>query len=303
MAWYEQPYKKGKPAPVPGFPRPLYPPDAAPGHTPSVNGPDVEAYKRVVSRAGRWPWQEFDEAYSNNFAHGSSGNVGETGVAGVQRQQGTKASGWIGKATFNDLRAIIIPDGLPHAGERAMDVTAQNLVAEAWTMFAGQPTPPPATTAIRERALEGAIRHIGEHESPAGSNSTSFGRWYGVNFQPWCAIFVTYCFEIEAGGSGSFDRGSNYAYCPYVVGDARNKRNGLSVSGSPIPGDLVVFDWNRDGTYDHIGIFEKWITKGESFSAVEGNTSNASYSNGGTVMRTTRYPARQGTTFVRVAES
>ena len=36
--------------------------------------PDVVAYKRTVSRAGRWPWQPFDDSYSNAFAHGTSGD-------------------------------------------------------------------------------------------------------------------------------------------------------------------------------------------------------------------------------------
>src|SRR5215831_16740554 len=122
---------------VAGFPRPLYPPDAAAhGKTPSVNGPDVEAYKRTVSRAGRWPWQTFDRAYSNGFAHGTSGNVGKTGVAGVQRQQDLDDTGWIGEKTFNTLRSIRVPTG-PHAGEMAMDAKAASLIDEAWEMFGG----------------------------------------------------------------------------------------------------------------------------------------------------------------------
>ena len=121
---------------VRGFPRPLYPADAAPhGKTPSEDGPDVEAYKRTVSRAGRWPWQPFDDTYSNGFAHGTSGNVIDSGIAGVQRQQGIQATGWVGEVTFNTLRSIRIPEGLPHAGEMAMDATAARLVDQAYERF------------------------------------------------------------------------------------------------------------------------------------------------------------------------
>jgi len=305
--WWEVPYKRGKPVPVPGFPRSVYPPDAAAkGRTPSSNGPDIEAYKRTVSRAGRWPWQTFDEAFSNGFSHGTSSNVGESGVAGFQRQQDIESTGWIGEATFDELRSIKVPAGKPHAGEMAMDVTAQNLIAEAWTMFGGKPTPPPIPEkTVRERALLGALTWIGYKENPARSNNTKFGQWYGVNFQPWCAIFCTFCFEIEAGGSPSFVRGTHYAFVPYIVSDARNRRNGLSVvsSGQVMPGDLVCYDWGRDGTYDHVGFFEAWVPGSTSqFFAVEGNTGASNNSNGGEVMRRTRSVGGQDSVFVRVNE-
>jgi N-acetylmuramoyl-L-alanine amidase len=148
--WWEAPYKGGPLVPVPGFPRPLYPPDAvSKGKTPSVNGPDVEAYKRTCWRAGRWqgPASNFDRAFSNAFSHGKSGNVGESGIAGVQRQQGIDPTGWVGQATFNTLRSIRVPTG-PHAGEMAMDENAANLIAQAWQLYGGnEPSPePPAPT-------------------------------------------------------------------------------------------------------------------------------------------------------------
>src|SRR4029077_6445107 len=200
--WWTVPYKTGPKVAVPGFPRPLYPPDSAKGKTPSVNGPDVEAYKRTVWRAGRWPGpaSNFDRAFSNGFSHGKSGNVVDSGIAGVQRQQKIDATGWIGQQTFNTLASIRVPTG-PHEGEMAMDANAQTLIAQAWQMFGGKEPVPPApgpTKSTRERALAACITHLGEKESPAGSNNTPFGQWYGVQSQPWCAIFQTYCWEVEA---------------------------------------------------------------------------------------------------------
>src|SRR5215471_8689587 len=123
---------------VKGFPRCVYPPDA-PDKPASEDGPDILAYKRTVSRAGRWQWGNFDDSYSNGFAHGKGGNVSQTGVAGVQRQQGIQATGNIGQQTFNTLRSIVIPEGLAHAGEFAMDATAINLINEAYEMFSAPP--------------------------------------------------------------------------------------------------------------------------------------------------------------------
>jgi hypothetical protein len=122
---------------LPGFPRPLYSPDAAEqGKTPSGNGADVIGYKRIVARLGRWEWNPdgWDDSYSNAFAHGGSNrDVGDSGIAGVQRQANiAPANGWIEQKTFNLLRSAKIPDGLPHAGEHAMDAVARMLLVDAW---------------------------------------------------------------------------------------------------------------------------------------------------------------------------
>jgi hypothetical protein len=119
--------------------RPLYSPDAAEqGKKPSVDGPDCEAIKIGIARGGRWPWQEFDQAYSNGFAHGKSGNVGESGVAGFQRQQSINDTGWYGSQTHNALQYALIPDELPHGGEHLLDDRARQLLRDAWERFGGE---------------------------------------------------------------------------------------------------------------------------------------------------------------------
>jgi hypothetical protein len=301
-AWWEEPYKGGPMAmPASMFPRPLYPPDsAAKGRVPSVDGPDVIAYKRTIWRAGRWPGPAsgFDDTFSNGFSHGRGGNVSETGVAGFQRQMKLDPTGFVGEKTYKALASARVPEG-PHEGEMCMDANACNLIALAFEQFAGAPAPEQPAELAREARLEEAIRHLGYVES--GNNDTKFGEWYGMNYQPWCAMFVTYCDQLGGRPTKSLVRASRYSYCPYVVSDARAGRYGLSVTTTPQPGDLVVYDWAYDGTYDHIGVFEKWAG-GSSFQAVEGNTSPSDYSNGGQVMRVTRSTAKQATTFVRVAE-
>ena len=295
--WYERAYKGGPMVELPGFPRPLYPPDAnRHGKRPSADGPDVIAYKRTVSRAGRWPWQAFDDAFSNGFAHGTSGNVGNTGLAGVQRQQDLDDTGWLGKNTFNTLRSIRCPKG-PHEGEMAMDGYSVELLVQAWDMFGGHEPTGPSGGTLRQAALDKAISQIGVKEQPADSNHVKYCDWYGM-VGPWCAIFATWCYET-CGDADAFVKGSRYAYVPYLVGDARAGRYGLAVTDDPLPGDLVCYDWAFDGEYDHVGLFEKWISGG-NFYAVEGNTSTSNDSNGGQVMRRSRNRAAQATTFIRV---
>jgi hypothetical protein len=221
----------------------------------------------------------------------------DTGLAGVQRQQHIDDTGWLGTKTFNTLRSIRVPEGKSHAGEMCMDAFAVELINAAWDLFGGH-EPDEQGDTLRINALNKAKTQIGYAEG--GDNANKYGSWYGMNYQPWCAIFCTWCFEM-AGDSPSFVKGSRYAYVPYVVGDAREKRNGLKVTGDPIPGDLVCFDWNG-GEFDHIGIFEKWIPGAMTFYSIEGNTSTSSNSNGGQVMRRTRNATQQDTVFVRVTE-
>jgi hypothetical protein len=296
--WWEQGYPGGPMVAVRGFPRPLYPPDAM-NHPTPTDGSDVEAYKRAVSRAGRWLWQPFDQAYSNGFAHGKGGNVVDTGIAGVQRQGGVQATGNVGEPTFNLLRSIIIPAGLPHAGEHAMDARAVELINAAYDRFKGSEPPPPAKTSSAQERLRMATTQIGVHESPANSNQTKYTSWYGM-VGPWCAMFVSWCDCLGDNPSGRFAKGSRYAYVPYIVSDARLGTNGLAVTSSPRPGDLVCYDWGRDGEHDHVGIFESGSSS--SFQAVEGNTSTTDQSNGGQVMRRQRSSSDAALVFVRVAE-
>lgn len=300
--WWQQPYP-GKPmVAVLGFPRPLYPPDASQPH--SVDGSDIVAYKRTISRAGRWPWQTFDQDFSNPFSHGKAGGqVKDSGVEGIQRQQKMQANGYVDIATFNLMRSIVIPAGLPNAGQMAMDAYSVELVNAAWNRFKGKEPPPPNKTNSAQARLTNSITQIGIKESPANSNQQKYGAWYGMNGQPWCAMFVTWCDQTSPKPSKSLVKGSKYAYVPYIVSDAQLGINRLSITSNPLPGDLVCYDWNRDGIYDHVGLFEKWTGGTSSFTAIEGNTSGSDNSNGGQVMRQNR-GTNQGyrATFVRIAE-
>jgi len=141
---------------------------------------------------------------------------------------------------------------------------------------------------VGDAALAEAYKYIGMSEQPPGSNKVMFSEWYGMT-GPWCAMFVTYCFV--ASKSKSFIKGSKYAYCPYVLADAKAGRNGLRVvpKSDVRSGDIVLFDWNKDGTSDHIGIVDKPpVKKNVRFSTIEGNTSGTNPSDGGMVAKMSR---------------
>ena len=140
---------------------------------------------------------------------------------------------------------------------------------------------------IGEKALDVAIRFKGVSEQPPGSNKVMFSNWYGIT-GPWCAMFVSYCF-VQA-KSKAFVKGERYAYCPYVLEDAKYNRNNLRLipSYQAVAGDIVLYDWNNDGVADHIGIVQVAPMKAKTFVAIEGNTSGTNPSDGGMVAVMTR---------------
>jgi hypothetical protein len=146
-------------------------------------------------------------------------------------------------------------------------------------------------SALGRKALAEAIKHLGVVERPV--NRTRFGRWFGVDGVPWCNIFVSYCFEVGANytlcsgfnGAGVYPKG-----CAYVpTTEAWLRATGMwRGRGTPGPGEIAIFNWDSGGVPEHIGIVEKSLGGGK-FQTIEGNTSPANNSNGGTVMRRLRY--------------
>jgi hypothetical protein len=117
------------------------------------------------------------------------------------------------------------------------------------------------------------------HESPPGSNRTPFGRWFGVDGVPWCAIFASYCYSEGAGvvlchgwhGAGVYPRGVTYV--PTLEAWLRTTDRWLEKTEPPWRGDLVVFDWDG-GAPDHVGFVERRLGRGR-LATVEGNTGGA----------------------------
>jgi peptidoglycan hydrolase-like protein with peptidoglycan-binding domain len=137
----------------------------------------------------------------------------------------------------------------------------------------------------RQTILTVATSQNGTKEDPANSNRTKYGAWYGINGQPWCAIFVSWVYNQAGHPLGTIDSPKGYHYCPSAFNfwKAHN-----CLTASPQPGDIVLFDWNGDGSADHTGIFVKWISAGKTFQTWEGNTAVGNDSDGGQVMMRTR---------------
>lgn len=141
--------------------------------------------------------------------------------------------------------------------------------------------------AIGKRAVKIAQADVGIKESPPGSNSQKFGKFWGEDGVAWCGLAVGAWWKL-AGFRVPKELALKIDYIPEMVRLATNNEYGLKlVSKAEVrPGDALAYDFPRaDGTADHTGLFKEWIDKeaGE-FYAIEGNTGTTNQSNGGEVM-------------------
>ena len=112
-------------------------------------------------------------------------------------------------------------------------------------------------------------------------NFTKYGEWYGLNGQPWCDMFVSWCAE-QAGEGAAVGK---FAYVPAHVAFFQKRGQWHPKSGyTPSSGDIIVFR-----NESHIGFVEK-VNDIYVFT-IEGNTSDSSAleANGGGVFRK-KYP-------------
>ena len=105
-----------------------------------------------------------------------------------------------------------------------------------------------------------------------GNNDTMYGKWYGLNNQPWCAMFVSWCFS-EAGQSKLVAASTKKGFASCDAGLKWFVKNNKTVPiGQAKEGDIVFFQFDADAQPDHVGIVVKNDGK-RYLTCVEGNTS------------------------------
>ena len=125
-----------------------------------------------------------------------------------------------------------------------------------------------------EKVLAVAKRYVREKYTEGPNNNTSFGKWYGMNYQPWCAMFVSGCFN-EAGLVNLVAASSKKGFASCDAGAqwfAKNKR--VVPIGQAQPGDIVFFNFDKNPTdTEHVGIVLRNNTRTKTLITIEGNTS------------------------------
>ena len=129
-----------------------------------------------------------------------------------------------------------------------------------------------------------ATAEIGTKENPAGSNKVKYNTWYygravSGKAYPRCMVFVQWVFD-RAGIAVPIKTAS----CGTLLNAAKSK--GQAVKGGYRPGDVVIYDFDGNGSTDHCGIVE--AVNDKLITAIEGNTGSTNNADGGQVQRRTR---------------
>lgn len=103
-----------------------------------------------------------------------------------------------------------------------------------------------------------ARKHLGE-------DGTKTHKWYGMG-GAWCCMFVTKCF-YETDKSLWFGKQS---YCPNAIKLCRANLAEIPLYLA-MAGDVIFFDWQPNGTPDHIGFVKNKIST-STIATLEGNT-------------------------------
>lgn len=99
-----------------------------------------------------------------------------------------------------------------------------------------------------------------------------YWRWYGLSSRTeWCAIFVSWC----ADQCGYIDAGviPKFAWVPDAVSWFQARGQWQPGGYTPMPGDIIFFDWESDGGANHVGIVE--YCENSVVHTVEGNSGDA----------------------------
>ncbi len=207
-----------------------------------MSGDDVRQLQRELAEAG------FDPGPID----GKFGPQTEAAVRAYQRARGLDVDGVVGPQTRGALRQ---EDDFTPAPRPPVSL---------------DPTPrPPVVSGSeaeqRQRILELAQGEVGTLETgDNGGDVLKYPNYFGRGREKYCADFVSWVFS-QAG-------------IPLDQYNCESLKNHLIQNGqwkgrsNPQPGDLVLFDFNGDGTADHVGIV-KSVNADGTITTIEGNTS------------------------------
>lgn len=122
-------------------------------------------------------------------------------------------------------------------------------------------------------------------ENAGSSNYTKYGKWYGLNPDLWCAMFLCWVFNKAYGGN----IGKKLLCGKFSAACETLRQNFLSNSqyhtSNPKIGDVIFFKGTRHSGANHIGLVTN-VTNNTVYT-VEGNTSGGStvVDNGGGVAK------------------
>lgn len=131
--------------------------------------------------------------------------------------------------------------------------------------------------AIAESQLgyeESTENYVVENDKKRGY--TRYGEWYGNEYGHWCAMYVSFCLNYAEVEGIPFEAG-----CQNWINTLSEEPYELyreAKEYTPVRGDLVFFNWDKEPDSDHVGIVVEYIEATEyepaQIKTIEGNASN-----------------------------
>lgn len=151
--------------------------------------------------------------------------------------------------------------------ENEEEELANKILEDVLSQFQEQPEPPQFSEDVIQVSvnsmLAAARSQLGYREG--SNNDSKFGKWYGLNYEPWCVMFLAWCGNEsnEAKAVGRF------SYSPVYMKWFQD--SGL-FGTTPRRGAVVFFRWkNTAAPCAHVGIVEE-IESGGTIKTIEGNS-------------------------------
>lgn len=119
---------------------------------------------------------------------------------------------------------------------------------------------------------------VDEADGETTKGYTRYGAWYGSAYGDWCAMFVSFCLNYANIPQEAIPY---EASCPRWVAALQDPEVDLfrhAAEYTPVPGDIIFFDWEGDDSSDHVGIVAELIPATEdqpvTVKTIEGNSAD-----------------------------
>lgn len=108
------------------------------------------------------------------------------------------------------------------------------------------------------------------------NNNTVFGAWFGCNYQPWCAMFVSWCANKANISTSIVPRLASADRSWYKNNGCYQKSAYRGGDYIPKKGDIIFFSWSGRDYADHVGMVTGTRTSNGTryVMTIEGNKGN-----------------------------
>lgn len=99
-----------------------------------------------------------------------------------------------------------------------------------------------------------------------------YGHWYGSRYGDWCAMFTAFCLHYADIPRSAMPYDAN---CGVWVDLLKANDQFREADGyTPVPGDIIFFDYNNSRQADHVGIVYSVDSENNKLTTIEGNHSH-----------------------------